>query len=353
MSMHNIDQHNINLQSANRRLVAGKDLSREEMQSVMTLIMSGQATDAQIGAFLTALMVKGESVDEIVGAATIMRELSAKVTTKSDKIVDSVGTGGDAAKLFNVSTASALVAAAAGASVGKHGNRAATGNSGSADVLEAAGVNIAITPQQVGQCIDQCGVGFMFAPAHHSAMRHAIGPRKEIGIRTIFNLLGPLTNPAEAKFQLVGVFSQHWVRPIAEVFAELGSEHTVVVCSDDGLDEISIAADTRVAEYNNGTFSEYRIGPEQFGMAKSNLESIVVADANQSLGVIKKALAGEAGPAHDMIALNAGATIYAGDLADSIEQGVQLAHEILNSGKGLEKLEHLKEVSNSFSGSFS
>ncbi len=348
-----MDQHNINLQSANRRLVAGQDLTRDEMQSVMTLIMSGQATDAQIGAFLTALMVKGECVDEIVGAATIMRELSTKVSARADKIVDCVGTGGDAAKLFNVSTASALVAAAAGASVGKHGNRAATGNSGSADVLEAAGVNTAITAQQVGQCIDQCGIGFMFAPTHHSAMRHAIGPRKEIGIRTIFNLLGPLTNPADAKFQLVGVFSPHWVRPLAEVFAELGSEHTLVVCSDDGLDEISIAAETQVAEYKNGVFSEYRISPEQFGMAKSSLESIVVADANQSLGIIKKALAGEAGPAHDMLALNAGATLYAGDLASSIEQGVQLADEILNNGKGLEKLDCLKEASNSFSGSVS
>ena len=339
--------HNIDIQSATRHLVAAQDLTREEMQSVMRLIMSGKATDAQIGAFLTALSVKGESVDEIVGAALIMRELSAKVTTQADKIVDSVGTGGDGAKLFNVSTASALVAAAAGASVGKHGNRAATGNSGSADVLEAAGVNIAITPQQVGQCIDQCGIGFMFAPSHHAAMRHAIGPRKEIGIRTIFNLLGPLTNPANAKFQLVGVFSWHWLRPIAEVFAELGSTHTLVVCSDDGLDEISIAADTRVVEYNNGTFSEYQIAPEQFGIAKSNLESLVVADAEQSLDMMKKALTGEAGAAHDILALNAGATLYAGDLANSIEEGVRLADEILNRGQGLDKLQQLKEFSNS------
>ena len=339
----------MDLQSATRQLVSAKNLTRKEMQSVMRLIMSGGATDAQIGAFLTALSVKGESVDEIVGAATIMRELSVKVTPKSDNIVDSVGTGGDGAGLFNVSTASALVVAAAGAHVGKHGNRAATGNSGSADVLEAAGVNIAITPQQVAQCIDQCGVGFMFAPSHHSAMRHAIGPRKEIGIRTIFNLLGPLTNPANAKLQLVGVFSQQWVRPIAEVFAELGSEHTLVVCSDDGLDEISIAADTLVVEYHNGVFSEYRISPEQFGMSKSPLESMIVSDSEQSLAMIKKALAGEAGTAHDMLALNAGATIYAGNLADSMTQGVQHAHEILNSGKGMDKLEQLKEVSNALS----
>ena len=339
----------MDLQSANRQLVAGKDLTREEMKSVMTLIMSGEATDAQIGAFLTALMVKGETVDEIVGAATIMRELSAKVETRSDKIVDSVGTGGDGAKLFNVSTASALVASAAGASVAKHGNRAATGNSGSADVLEAAGVNIAITPEQVGQCVDECGIGFMFAPAHHSAMRYAIGPRKEIGIRTIFNLLGPLTNPANAGYQLVGVFSQHWVRPLAEVFAEMGSTHTLVVSSDDGLDEISIAADTSVAEFKNGSFIEYRISPEQFGFEKSSLDSVVVSDSDQSLVMIKKALGGEPGTAYNMLALNAGATIYAGDLAESLEQGVQRAREILDSGKGLEKLAQLVDTSSSFS----
>jgi len=278
-----------------------------------------------------------------------MRELSAKVNTKSDKIVDSVGTGGDGAKLFNVSTASALIASAAGASVAKHGNRAATGNSGSADVLETAGVNIAITPEQVGQCIDECGVGFMFAPAHHSAMRHAIGPRKEIGIRTVFNLLGPLTNPAGARYQLVGVFSQQWVRPLAEVFAELGSKHTLVVSSDDGLDEISIAADTSVSEFKNGSFLEYRISPEQFDIEKSSLDAVVVTDSAQSLDMIRKALGGAPGPAYDMLALNAGATIYAGDLTENLEQGVQRAREILDSGKGLEKLTQLIKMTSSFS----
>ena len=334
--------------SANRRLAAGKDLSREEMKSVMMQIMSGQATDAQIGAFLTALMIKGESVDELTGAAMIMRQLSARVPTEAVKIVDSVGTGGDRAKLFNVSTASALVASAAGACMAKHGNRAATGNSGSADVLEAAGVNIAISPEQVGQCIDQCGVGFMFAPAHHSAMRFAIGPRKEIGVRSIFNLLGPLTNPAEAKFQLAGVFSQQWVRPMAEVYAELGSLHTLVVSSDDGLDEISIAAPTLVVEYHNGGFSEYEISPEQFGIERSDLSTITVTDPGQSLEIIRGALGGRPGPAADMIALNAGATIYAGDLSGSIEEGVARAREILCRGSALEKLSRLVEISNSF-----
>ena len=338
----------MDLPSAIRKVVAGQNLIRDEMHSVMTLIMSGAATDSQIGSFLTALMIKGESIDEIAGAATIMRDLSAKVSVRSDKIVDSVGTGGDSAGLFNISTASALVSSAAGATVAKHGNRAATGNSGSADVLEAAGVNITISPDQVGQCIDQCGIGFMFAPAHHSAMRFAIGPRKEIGIRTIFNLLGPLTNPANARYQLVGVFSQNWVRPMAEVYAELGSIHTLVVSSDDGLDEISIAADTKVAEFRNGSFTEYEISPEQFGVQRSSLDAITVSDSKQSLTLIQQALGGQTGPASDMIALNSGATIYAADLASSIQDGVDQARVILSSGAGLDKLTQLIRISNSF-----
>ena len=338
----------MDLPSANRKLVAGQNLSRDQMRAAMTLIMSGKATDAQIGSFLTALMMKGETVDEITGAATIMRDLSAKVSVRSDKIVDSVGTGGDGAKLFNVSTASALVACAAGATVAKHGNRAATGNSGSADVLEAAGVNITISPEQVGQCIDQCGVGFMFAPSHHSAMRFAIGPRKEIGIRTIFNLLGPLTNPANARYQLAGVFSRDWVRPMAEVYAELGSIHTLVVSSDDGLDEISIAANTRVAEFRDGSFIEYEISPEQFGVQRSSLDAITVSDSGQSLNLIQQALSGREGPAFDMVALNSGATIYAADLTDSILDGVAQARAILSNGAGLDKLTRLVRISNSF-----
>jgi anthranilate phosphoribosyltransferase len=293
-------------------------------------------------------MIKGESVDEILGAATIMRELSAIVVARADRIVDSVGTGGAGAKLNNVSTDSALLASAEGARRAKHANRAATGTSGSADALEQAGVNISITPEQVGQCIDTCGLGFMFAPAHHSAMRFAIGPRKEIGIRSVFNLLGPLTNPANARYQLAGVFSQDWVRPLAEVYAELGSIHTLVVSSDDGLDEISIAANTRVVEYKDGSFSEYDIDPKQYGIEKTELDVITVSDATESLAMIRQALGGEQGPAFDMVALNAGATIYAGDLVDSIEDGVAMAREILKNGGGLEKLAHLAEVSSSF-----
>ena len=338
----------MDLQSANRKLVSGENLSRSEMQDVMSLIMHGEATPAQIGAFLTALMIKGETVEEIVGAATIMRDLAAGVETKSEKIVDTVGTGGDGAKLFNVSTASALVASAAGASVAKHGNRAATGNSGSADVLEAAGVNIAISPQQVGQCIDQVGIGFMFAPTHHAATRHAIGPRREIGIRTIFNLLGPLTNPANAKYQLVGVFDQKWVVPIAEVFAALGSVHTLVVCSDDGTDEISLATGTEAAELKGGKVERFRIEPESFGIKPISMESIIVRDSAHSLELIQQALRGEPGPAYDMVALNSGATLYAADMADSIAAGVDLAREVLNSGKALDKLSDLAKLTSSF-----
>lgn len=338
----------MDLQSANRKLVAGHDLTREEMQDVMSLIMHGEATPAQIGAFLTALMIKGETVEEIVGAATIMRDLAAKVETRVAHIVDTVGTGGDGAKLFNVSTASALVACAAGAHVAKHGNRAATGNSGSADVLEAAGVNIAISPNQVGQCIDQVGIGFMFAPTHHAATRHAIGPRREIGVRTIFNLLGPLTNPASAKYQLVGVFDRKWVRPIAEVFAALGSIHTVVVCSDDGTDEISLAASTEVSELKGGKIYDFQIEPEDFGLKKVSMEALTVRDSAHSLELIKEALGGSPGLAYDMVALNAGATIYAADLADSVSAGVALARDVLNSGKALDKLSELAKLTSSF-----
>ncbi len=337
----------MDLPTATRQLVAGKNLSRDAMQAVMRLLMHGEASAAQMGAFLTALTIKGETVEEIVGAAVIMRELAAKVEVSADKIVDSVGTGGDGAKLFNVSTASALVAATAGATVAKHGNRAATGNSGSADVLEAAGVNIALSPQQVGQCIAECGLGFMFAPTHHAATRHVIAPRREIGIRTIFNLLGPLTNPAAAQYQLVGVFAQRWLRPLAQVFAELGSVHTLVVCSDDGLDEISIAAATQVAEYRNGEIHEYRIKPQQFGIAKTELRSLVVADADASLKLMRAALGGTEGAALDMVALNAGATIYAADLSDSLAAGVTRAREVLHSGAALEKLNHLAKFSSS------
>jgi anthranilate phosphoribosyltransferase len=288
-------------------------------------------------------------VDEIVGAASIMRSLASPVNIKAEKIIDSVGTGGDGAKLFNVSTASSFVVAAAGGTVAKHGNRAASGNSGSADLLEAAGVNIAISPEQVAECINQVGIGFMFAPMHHSAMKHAIATRKEIAVRTVFNLLGPITNPARATHQLTGVFSEHWVKPMAEVLGRLGSQHALVVHSNDGLDEISLATTTSVAEFKDGEVATYTIGPEEFGIVPQSLAPLMIEDATQSLELIRGALSGEAGPAFDMVALNAGATLYAGDMADSLADGVKLAQQTLRSGTALEKLEQLASVSQGFS----
>jgi anthranilate phosphoribosyltransferase len=331
----------MNLLDAIRKVARGEDLSHEAMGEVMRIIMSGDATPAQIGAVLTALHIKGETVEELTGAATVMREFAAQVNVKSEQVADSVGTGGDGASLFNVSTASALVACAAGAVMAKHGNRAATGRSGSADVLETAGVNITLSPEQVAQTIDAVGIGFMFAPTHHGATRHAVGPRREIGIRTLFNLLGPLTNPAGARWQLVGVFDRAWVHPLAEAFSNLGSVHTLVVCSEDGLDEISIASDTHVSELRDGSIRDYVITPEQFGVARQSLDSLVVGDAEESCQMIRSALNGEPGPASDMVALNAGATIYSADLADSMEAGVERAEAILSSKAGAAKLDEL------------
>jgi anthranilate phosphoribosyltransferase len=338
----------MNIQTAIKTLMQGQNLEQNEMQDVMSAIMGGEATPSQISAFLVALAIKGETVDEIVGAATIMRSLAAPVEINADKIIDSVGTGGDAAKLFNVSTASAFVVAAAGGTVAKHGNRAASGNSGSADLLETAGVNISISPEQVAACINEVGIGFMFAPTHHSAMKHAIATRKEIAVRTVFNLLGPITNPARATHQLTGVFAEHWLEPMAEVLGRLGSVHALVVHSDDGLDEISLATTTSVAEYKNGEVTRYTIGPEEYGIVPQPLDPLIIEDSAQSLQLIRGALSGEAGPAFDMVALNAGATLYAGDMADTLAAGVKLAQETLRSGGALKKLDKLVAVSQRF-----
>jgi anthranilate phosphoribosyltransferase len=318
------------------------------MREVVSIVMRGEATPAQIGAFLTALHIKGESVVELVAAARVMREFAAAVEIKATKVVDSVGTGGDSAGLFNVSTAAALVAAAQGSVLAKHGNRAATGNSGSADVLEEAGVNIALAPAQVAETIDTVGIGFMFAPTHHGATRHAVGPRREIGVRNIFNLLGPLTNPADAKYQLVGVFDRRWVRPMTEVFKNLGSIHTIVVHSEDGLDEISIAAPTRASELRDGEIVDYVIKPEEFGIERQPLDSIRVASAKASLEMMRSALVGARGPAYDMVAINAGATIYAADRADSLALGLKEARRVLDSGAALKKLEEMAKFTQGF-----
>ena len=328
----------IDMQSAVARVMAAEDLTRDEMQSVMRTIMTGGATDAQIGGFLVALRLKGESVAEIAAAATVMRELAARVEVDTMGLVDTCGTGGSGSNKFNVSTASAFVAAAAGARVAKHGNRGATSISGSADVLEAAGARLDLTPEQVGRCIESAGVGFLFALNHHGAMKHAIGPRRELGVRTVFNLLGPLTNPAGAERQLLGVFGREWVRPIAEVLASLGSKHVMVVHSEDGLDELSVSAPTHVAELKDGEITEYTVEPDQFGMQLTDLDSLRIGSSEESLTLVKAALSGEHQGATDIVALNAGVAIYVSGQALSLANGVEMARDAIAAGLATERL---------------
>ena len=334
-------------------VVTREDLSTDDMKSVMQQIMTGQATDAQIGGFLVALRMKGESIDEITGAAQVMRELSTKVEVSGDYLVDTCGTGGDGANLFNVSTASAFVVAAAGGKVAKHGNRSVSSSTGSADVLEAAGINLAISPEEVQRCIDEIGVGFMFAPAHHSAMKHAIGARKQMAIRTIFNMLGPMTNPAGVSKQVIGVFSKDLCRPMAEVLNRLGSKHVLVVHASDGLDEITLSGESFVAELKDGRVTEYTISPKDFGFDTQTLTGLSVESAEQSLTLIKSALGKaqdeSAQKARAIITLNAGAAIYASDLANSLDEGVKLAADAIGSGLALGKLSDLASFTQVFS----
>ncbi|MDN3516141.1 anthranilate phosphoribosyltransferase [Aquisalimonas lutea] len=329
----------MDMQEAIRAVTEYRNLTRDEMTDVMRLVMTGQATGAQIGGFLIGLRMKGETVDEIAAAAGVMRGLATMVDVDTEHLVDTCGTGGDASGTFNVSTATAFVVAAAGGRVAKHGNRSVSSSSGSADLLEAAGANLELTAEQVGECIDKTGVGFLFAPVHHSAMKHAVGPRKEMGVRTLFNVLGPLTNPAGAPHQLLGVYAREWVRPLAEVLLQLGSNRVLVVNAEDGLDEISIAAPTSVAEVDEDTVTEYTIVPEDFGMERAPLDSIRVDSARASLALIREVFAGDASPASDLVALNAGAAIYAARLADSVAEGVEQARAILSSGAAEAKLQ--------------
>lgn len=337
----------MDIQTAIKTVIAGQDLSRQEMTEVMQQIMTGECTPAQIGGFLVGLRMKGESVDEISAAATVMRELSTRVSVGLEFLVDTCGTGGDASGSFNISTASAIVAAAAGAKVAKHGNRSVSSKSGSADVLEAAGVNLDIDPQAVGACIESVGVGFMFAQKHHSAMRHAIGPRKEMAVRTIFNLLGPLTNPAGAPNQVIGVFADELVEPIAQVLKQLGSHHVMVVHAEDGMDEISISSKTRVAELKHGEISSYTISPVDFGIEMAALDELKVDGVEQSLAMIQSVLANTPGPALDIVCLNAGAAIYVSGVADSLEAGVEKARTAIGDGKASAVLAQLVAKSNS------
>ena len=336
----------MDIQTAIKSMIARQDLSGDDMTSVMRQIMTGECTPAQIGGFLVGLHMKGETVDEISAAAKVMRELATRVEVDTDRLVDTAGTGGDSSGSFNISTASALVAAAAGARVAKHGNRSMTSKSGSADVLEAAGVKLDIPPEKVAACINSVGVGFMFAPAHHGAMKHAIGARKELAVRTVFNVLGPLTNPAGAPNQVIGVFHADLVELMANVLKQLGSRHVMVVHAEDGMDEISISAPTRVAELKSGEVRCYTLAPADFGMQTASLDELRVGSAEESLAMIRAVFADNPGPARDIVSLNAGAAIYVAGCADSLAAGVEAAQAAISSGKAAEVLQNLVTETN-------
>ena len=331
----------MNIQQALTALVQGENLSGEQIQLVMHKVMSGDVTDAQIGGLLVALRMKGETAEEIAGAAQVMRELATPVQVSDPHLVDLVGTGGDGANLFNVSTGASFVVAAAGAKVAKHGNRAVSSTSGSSDVLEKMGMPLDLTPDEVARAIEEVGVGFMFAPSHHSAMRHAIGPRKELGMRTVFNILGPLTNPAGVKQQVIGVYSPDLCQPMAEVLKLLGAEHAMIVHSDDGLDEISIAAGTQVSELHAGSIETYHITPEEFSLERQSLDGLTVTDSASSAALITSALAGAKDETSQKAA--AGAAIYVAGVAATLADGVAMAEDAIGNGLAAEKLRQFIE----------
>ncbi len=329
------------IQATLQKLLNKQDLGSEEMQEVMRSMMAGKLTDAQIAGFLIALRCKGETVEEIAAAVTVMRELAQPVPVAGEHVIDTCGTGGDGSNTFNISTAAAFVVAAAGGKVAKHGNRSVSSRCGSADLLEAAGVNLDLSAARVVECINEIGVGFLFAAKHHSAVRHTVGPRKEMGVRTLFNLIGPLSNPAHAPHQLIGVFDNQWLVPVAEVLKKLGSRHVLVVHAEDGLDEISIAADTYVAELKNGEISQYTLMPELFGFERGCLATLAIDNAQSSLEMINAVLDNRPGPARDIVALNAGAAIYAADLSDTLQDGVRKALQVIENGSAKMKLQAL------------
>lgn len=325
------------------QLLNGQDLSHDQMLAVMQQVMGGELTTAQISALLIALRLKGETVDEITAAATVMRELSNKVNIKDTAhLVDTCGTGGDGIQTFNVSTVSALVAAAAGAKVAKHGGRSVSSTCGSADVLEELGVDVNKTPDEVANSVDAIGIGFMFAPNHHSAMKHAAPVRKELGIRTIFNLLGPLTNPAAARRQVMGVFDRALTGKLAQVLQKLGSEHVLVVHGADGMDEISLTGDTYVAELKSGKVTEYTVNPTQFGLTIHQLKDIQIQNAAESKAMIMDVLNGKTGAPRDIVLLNAGAAIYVAGITATLAAGIEKAAQMIDDGVALSKLEALQ-----------
>ncbi len=336
----------MDIQSAIRAVIEGQNLDGAQMTAVMHSIMTGECTPAQVGGFLVGLRMKGETVEEIAAAATVMRRLATHVDVDKASLVDTCGTGGDARGTFNISTASALVAAGAGARVAKHGNRSVSGRSGSADVLEAAGVRLDLAPERIARCIDEAGVGFLFAPAHHGAMKHAIGPRREMAVRTIFNVLGPLTNPAGALRQVIGVFDRDLVEPLARVLGELGSEHVMVVHSEDGLDELSVGAPTHVAELRDGTVRSFALRADELGFPRAGVDSIAVDSPSSSLDLIRSVLSGNPGPAADITVLNAAAAIYVSGIASSLHEGIDRARDSISSGRATSTLDRLVAISN-------
>jgi anthranilate phosphoribosyltransferase len=336
----------MNIQQAIVQLLERQDLSQDEAQAVMAQIMSGTATDAQIGGYLIALRMKGETVAEITGSALTMRSKALAVPIQG-RVVDTCGTGGDGVGTFNISTTAAFVVASQGVIVAKHGNRALSSKSGSADLLTALGVNIDAPPEVVQNCLREVGIGFLFAPKHHAAMRYVAAARRELGVRTLFNLLGPLTNPAAAPFQLVGLFSRQWVEPVAQVLGRLGVQHALVVHGADGLDEITTTTTTHVAElFEDGSVSSYTIAPEQFALPRVDPEQLRGGDAAYNADVTRRILQGERGAARDIVLLNAGAALYAARRAASIAEGLQLAAEAVDSGQAATVLHRLIDCSN-------
>lgn len=330
------------MQEALARLIAGHDLSRAQAEEVMSRIMEGEATPAQIAGVLTALRMKGETVDEIAGFATIMRAKSNRVNTAQDCLLDTCGTGGSGIHKFNVSTSSAIIAAAAGVRVAKHGNRAMSGKAGSADVLEALGVNIRLTPEQAAECLAETGICFMFAQLFHPSMKHAAGPRRELGVRTIFNMLGPLTNPAGADRQLIGLYDRTKTETIAEVLRQLGIKRALVVGSFEGLDEISISQDTQVSELKDGEIRTYVLTPEDLGLARRPLSEVVGGSPEENAAIVRRVFAGEEhGAYRDIVLANAGACIYLGGKAETLKAGVEAAAAVIDSGAAEAKLEEL------------
>ncbi|WP_027340083.1 anthranilate phosphoribosyltransferase [Halonatronum saccharophilum] len=328
------------------KVIKGEDLSLDESKRAMESIMDGEATPAQIGSFITALRMKGETIEEISGAAMVMREKAARIDTKEKLLVDVCGTGGDKLNTFNISTTTAFVVAGAGVAVAKHGNRSVSSPSGSADLLEELGVNLTLTPGQVGKSIDEIGIGFLYAPTFHKAMKYAIGPRKEIGVRTIFNMLGPLTNPAHAQVQLLGVYSPDLTEPIAYVLKNLGVKSAFVVHGLCGMDELSTVGKTKVSRLKEGKVSTYEVIPSDYGLEEATLEDLKGGDPKENAQITLDIFKGKKDKKRDIVLLNAGAVLVGAGKAENLKEGIQLAAKVIDEGLALKKLEELIEVTN-------